>query len=104
MSESAAAFVITAEDIWCSGASSVPDLLRMVPGVDVAQVNATQWMISIRGFNNRYSDLLLVLVDGRSVYSPLFSGVYWDALEVDLTDIERIEVIRGPGGTLWGAN
>ncbi|MBX7131627.1 MAG: TonB-dependent receptor [Fimbriimonadaceae bacterium] len=100
----AAIFVVTAADIQESGATSVPDALRMVPGVQVAQMNASMWAISIRGFNSRYANKLLVLIDGRSVYTPLFSGVYWDALEVNMDDIDRIEVIRGPGGALWGAN
>lgn len=100
----AAIYVVTAADIQESGATSVPDALRMVPGVQVAQMNASMWAISIRGFNSRYANKLLVLIDGRSVYTPLFSGVYWDALEVNMDDIDRIEVIRGPGGALWGAN
>ena len=105
MSEVAAAiFVISAEDIRRSGATNIPDLLRMVPGVDVAQINASSWAISVRGFNHQFSDKLLVLIDGRAVYTPLFGGVYWDVQDVPLEDIERIEVIRGPGATIWGAN
>jgi iron complex outermembrane receptor protein len=100
----AAIFVITAEDIRRSGATNIPDLLRMVPGLDVAQINANSWAVSARGFNHQFSDKLLVLVDGRSVYTPLFAGVYWDTQDVPLEDIERIEVIRGPGATVWGAN
>jgi iron complex outermembrane receptor protein len=100
----AAVFVITQEDIHRSGARNIPDLLRMVPGVDVAQINANQWAISVRGFTDRFGDKVLVLIDGRSVYSPLSSGVNWDQQDVPLEDIERIEVIRGPGGTVWGAN
>jgi iron complex outermembrane receptor protein len=100
----AAIFVITAEDIRRSGAMSISDLLRMAPGVEVAQVDANAWAISIRGFNERNSDKVLVLIDGRTVYTPSFSGVYWDQQDVPLEDIERIEVIRGPGGTVWGAN
>lgn len=100
----AAVFVITQDDIRRSGAANIPDLLRMVPGVNVARVDANTWAISIRGFNSRYSDKVLVLIDGRSVYTPSFSGVYWDQQDVPLEDIERIEVIRGPGGTVWGAN
>lgn len=100
----AAAFVITQEDIRRSGATNIPDLLRMAPGVDVEQIDANTWAISIRGFNSRFSDKVLVLIDGRTVYSPVFSGVYWDQIGVPLEDIERIEVIRGPGGTVWGAN
>lgn len=100
----AAVFVISQDEIRRSGAASLPDVLRMVPGVDVAQIDANAWAITIRGFNSRYSSKLLVLVDGRSVYTPSFSGVYWDQLDLPLEDIERIEVIRGPGATVWGAN
>lgn len=100
----AAIFVITPEDIRRSGATNIPDLLRMVPGLDVAQINASNWAISARGFNLQFANKLLVLIDGRAVYTPLFGGVYWDAQDVPLEDIERIEVIRGPGGTVWGAN
>src|SRR5579864_7507632 len=100
----AAVFVITQEDIRRSGYTNIPDLLRMVPGVNVARMNANVWAISIRGFNDVYADKVLVLVDGRSVYDPIFSGVSWQDLDVPLEDIERIEVIRGPGGTVWGAN
>ena len=100
----AAIFVITSEDIHRSGATNIPDLLRMVPGVDVAQINANTWAISARGFNAEFSNELLVMVDGRNVYTETFGGVYWDVLNVPLEDIERIEVIRGPGGTSWGAN
>jgi iron complex outermembrane receptor protein len=100
----AAIFVITQEDIRRSGAIDIPDVLRMVPGLEVAQINASTWAISARGFNGEYSNKLLVLIDGRTVYTPLFSGVYWDAQDVPLDSIERIEVIRGPGATVWGAN
>ncbi len=100
----AAVFVITRNDIRRSGMRNIPDLLRMAPGVDVARIDANTWAISIRGFNYRYSNKVLVLIDGRSVYNPAFSGVYWDQQDVPLEDIERIEVIRGPGGTVWGAN
>ncbi|MFO0983581.1 MAG: TonB-dependent receptor plug domain-containing protein, partial [Planctomycetota bacterium] len=99
-----AVYVITQEDIRRSTARSVPDLLRSVPGLEVAQVNANQWAISARGFNLPFANKLLVLIDGRSVYTPLFSGVYWDVQDVLLEDVERIEVIRGPGATVWGAN
>ena len=105
MSQVASAmFVITPEDIRRSGATNIPDLLRMVPGLDVAQINSNTWAISARGFNHELGDKLLVLVDGRTVYSPTNAGVTWDAQDVPLEDIERIEVIRGPGGTVWGAN
>jgi iron complex outermembrane receptor protein len=100
----AAVYVITQEDIRRSGATNIPDVLRMAPGVDVAQIDAHVWAISIRGFGDRFSDKVLVLIDGRSVYTPTTSGVNWDQQNVPLEDIERIEVIRGPGGTVWGAN
>ena len=100
----AAVHVITQEDIRRSGMTSIPDLLRLVPGLDVAQIDGSKWAVSARGFNGRIANKLLVLVDGRSVYSPETSGVYWDVQDLLLEDIERIEVIRGPGGTLWGAN
>lgn len=100
----AAVFVITAEMIRRNGATSVPELLRMVPGLEVARINSSIWAITSRGFNGRFANKLLVLIDGRTVYTPLYSGVYWDVQDMLLEDIERIEVIRGPGGTLWGAN
>src|SRR6266478_3810998 len=105
MSQVAAAiFVITREDIHHSGATNIPDLLRMAPGMDVTQINANTWAISVRGFNSQFSDKLLVVMDGRAVYTPLFGEVSWDTQDVPLEGIERIEVIRGPGGTIWGAN
>lgn len=105
LSEAAAAIhVITREDIRRSGLTSLPDVLRLAPGLNVAQSGSTPWAISSRGFNDVYATKLLVLIDGRSVYSPGFSGVFWDVQDVSLEDVERIEVIRGPGGTLWGAN
>ncbi len=100
----AAVFVISQEDIRRSGATNIPDLLRMAPGVDVQQIDANAWAISVRGFNARYSNKVLVLIDGRTVYTPSFSGVYWEHLDIPLEDIDRIEVIRGPGSTVWGAN
>jgi len=100
----AAVFVIGHEDIRRSGAQNLPDVLRMAPGVEVAQIDANAWAITIRGFDSRFSNKVLVLVDGRSVYNTGFSGVYWDQLDMPLEDIERIEVIRGPGATVWGAN
>jgi iron complex outermembrane receptor protein len=100
----AAIYVITQEDIRRSGATNIPDLLRMVPGLDVAQASGTTWAISSRGFNGQDANKLLVMVDGRTVYSPLVSGVFWEDLDVVLEDIERIEVIRGPGAALWGTN
>ena len=97
-------YVITQEDIHQSGATNIPDLLRMAPGVTVAQIDVNSWAISVRGFNDRYTDKVLVLIDGRSVFSPDTSGVFWDQQDVPLEDIERIEIIRGPGGTVWGGN
>ena len=99
-----AIFVITQEDIRRSGATNIPDLLRMVPGMDVAQINGSTWAISARGFNQQFSNKLLVTIDGRSVYTSTFAGVFWDTMDYPLEDIERIEVIRGPGGPIWGAN
>ena len=100
----AAVFVITQEDIRRSGAASIPEALQMVPGLEVARIDENKWAIGSRGFNGRFDNKLLVLIDGRSVYTPLFSGVYWNIQDVMLEDIDRIEVIRGPGATLWGAN
>jgi iron complex outermembrane receptor protein len=100
----AAVFVLGAEEIRRSGALTLPDLLRLVPGIQVAQIDANAWGIAIRGFNGRYSNKVLVLVDGRAVYNTTFSGVYWDQIDLPVEDIERIEVIRGPGATVWGAN
>jgi iron complex outermembrane receptor protein len=96
--------VITGDEIERSGASSIPEALRLADNLEVAQVDASKWAISARGFNSSVSDKLLVLIDGRSVYSPLFSGVIWNMQDYLLEDIDRIEVISGPGGTLWGAN
>jgi iron complex outermembrane receptor protein len=100
----AAVFVVTSEMIRRSGATCIPECLRMVPGLQVAKVGSSQWAISSRGFNSGFSTELLVLIDGRTVYNPLFGGVFWDTEDVLLQDIERIEVIRGPGATIWGAN
>jgi iron complex outermembrane receptor protein len=101
---SAALFVVTQEDIRRSGATSVPEVLRLVPGMQVARIDSNKWAISSRGFSGRFADKLLVLMDGRSLYTPLFSGVFWDVQDTLMEDIDRIEVIRGPGATLWGAN
>ncbi len=100
----ASVFVITAEDIRRTGVRSLPEALRLAPNLQVAQVNANGFAISARGFNSNSANKLLVLIDGRSVYTPLFSGVFWDVQDLLLEDIERIEVISGPGGTLWGVN
>ncbi|NTV49638.1 MAG: TonB-dependent receptor [Geobacteraceae bacterium] len=101
---SSAVFVINQDDIRRSGATTIPDLLRMVPGVQVASVDGKSWAVSIRGFNGTFANKLLVMVDGRTVYTPLYGGVYWDVQDTPLDSIERIEVIRGSGGTMWGAN
>jgi iron complex outermembrane receptor protein len=100
----AAIYVITQEDIRRSGATSIPEVLRLVPGVEVARIDSSKWSIGVRGFGSRLSRSVLVLIDGRSVYTPLFAGVYWEVQDTLLEDINRIEVIRGPGGTIWGAN
>ncbi len=96
--------VLTRDDIRRSGASTLPELLRQVPGVQVSRIDASRYVITIRGFASRYAGKLLVLQDGRTLYSPLFNGTFWEAQDVVLDEIERIEVIRGPGGTMWGAN
>ncbi len=100
----AAVFVLSNEDIRRSGATTIPEALRLVPGMIVARIDSNKWAVTSRGFNDRLANKLLVLIDGRSVYTPLFSGVYWELQDVVLEDVERIEVIRGPGATLWGAN
>ena len=100
----AAVFVITQDDIRRSGARNVPEALRLAPGLEVARIDENKWAIASRGFNGRFTNKLLVLIDGRSVYTPLFSGVYWNVQDLLLEDVDRIEVIRGPGATLWGAN
>ncbi len=100
----AAVFVITADDIRRSGATSIPDVLRLAPGIQVGQISSNVWAVSARGLDGRITNKLLVLMDGRSVYTPAYSGVYWDIQDTVLADIERIEIIRGPGASLWGAN
>lgn len=105
LSEVASAIqVITNEDIRRSGATNIPEALRLAPNLQVSQLNSTAWVISARGFNTVFANKLLVLIDGRSVYTPLFGGVIWDLQSVLLEDVDRIEVISGPGGSLWGAN
>mgnify|MGYP003393491815 CR=1 FL=1 len=100
----AAVFVISNEDIRRSGATSIPDALRLAPGLDVARIDANKWAVSSRGFNGRFANKLQVLIDGRSAYTRSFAGIYWENQDVMMEDIDRIEVIRGPGATLWGAN
>lgn len=100
----AAVTVITREEIRRSGALSIPQLLRRVPGADVARITGNIWAVSVRRFNDRFANKLLVQMDGRTVYNPLFAGVYWDGVDYPLEDIERIEIVRGPGASVWGAN
>ncbi len=104
METAAAVYVITAEEIRRSGVTNVPEALRLAPGLDVARTGPSSWAISSRGFNGSTANKLLVLIDGRSVYSPLYGGVFWDVQNVPLDTIDRIEVIRGPGAAVWGAN
>lgn len=101
----AAVYVLTSEDIRRSGATSIPEVLRLVPGVQVSRIDNDHWAVGIRGFADQFSKSMLVMVDGRSLYAPLFAGVYWALQDgILLEDVERIEVIRGPGATIWGAN
>ncbi|MCK5356634.1 MAG: TonB-dependent receptor plug domain-containing protein, partial [Methyloprofundus sp.] len=100
----AAIFIITQDDIKRIGATSVPEALRLAPGLDVARIDANKWAVTARGSNGRFANKLLVLIDGRNAYTRAFAGVYWENQDVMLEDVERIEVIRGPGATLWGAN
>jgi iron complex outermembrane receptor protein len=97
-------FVISGTDIHRSGATTLPEALRLAPNLEVARVDARNYSVTARGFSNPFENKLLVLIDGRTVYSPLFSGVYWDVQDVVMEDVERIEVISGPGATMWGAN
>ena len=99
-----AIFVMTGEDIRRSGATSIPEALRLAPGVEVARIDANHWSVGIRGFGTRLNRSVLVLIDGRTVYTPLFDGTYWEVQDTLLEDIDRIEVVRGPGGTVWGPN
>ena len=100
----AAIYVLTQDDIRRCGATSIPEVLRLVPGVEVARVSSNTWAVGIRGFGSGFSKSVLVMIDGRSVYTPLFAGVEWNVQNLLLEDVERIEVIRGPGGTIWGSN
>jgi iron complex outermembrane receptor protein len=104
LSVPSAVFVLTSDDLRHLHVTSIPEALRFVPGVQVGRVDANKWAVSMRGFNSREANKLLVLLDGRSIYDPLFSGVLWESQDVMLEDVDRIEVIRGPGGTVWGAN
>ena len=100
----AAIYVVTQDDIQRSGATSIAEALRLAPGVEVGRLSSTTWAVGIRGLQNNFSKSVLVLIDGRNVYTPLFAGVYWDVQDMPLDNIERIEVIRGPAGTIWGTN
>src|SRR2546428_7346557 len=100
----AAVAVITREDIRRSGATTLAELLRRVPGMDVARIDGNKWAVSSRGFNDRFVGKQLIQIDSRSLYNPINAGVYWDGVDYPLEDIERIEVIRGPGASVWGAN
>jgi iron complex outermembrane receptor protein len=104
MNAASAIYVISQEDIRRSGVTTIPEALRMAPGMQVARISANIWAITSRGFNTRFASNLLILIDGRSVYQIVTSGVDWDRVDVVLEDVDRIEVIRGPGGTIWGAN
>lgn len=99
-----ATYILSSEDIRRSGVTTIPEALRMVPGVQVSRIDGNKWAISVRGFDNQFSNKLLVMIDGRTVYTPLFSGVVWDIHDYVMEDIDKIEVIRGPGGSIWGAN
>ena len=100
----AAVFVLTSEDIRRSGATSIPEALRRVPGLTVLRVDGRSWVVSARGGARLYADKMLVMIDGRSLYNPLFSGQIWDTVDVMLEDVERIEIVRGPGAVMWGPN
>ncbi len=100
----AAAFVISAEDLKRSGAANIAEALRMVPGLEVGAIDGNSYAISARGYNDRYATKMLMMIDGRAVYTPAYSGVYWEIQDLPMTEIERIEVVRGPGGALWGVN
>ncbi|KPA17797.1 TonB-dependent receptor plug [Candidatus Magnetomorum sp. HK-1] len=100
----AAVYKINSEDICRSGALTIPDVLRLSPGTHVAQFNTADWSVAIRGFTTELNNNLLVLMDGRTLYTPIFSGVFWNNVDTIIEDIDSIEVIRGPGGTIWGAN
>ncbi len=101
---SAAVYVLSSVEIRRSGATTIPAALRLVPGLSVAQIDSGKWAVSSRGFNDMFANKMLVLIDGRSTYSPLFAGTFWDAQDIMLEDVARIEVVRGPGATMWGVN
>src|SRR4051812_23811839 len=96
--------VLSGEDIRRSGATNIPEALRLIPNIQVAQFNSNAYIIGVRGFNTIFANKLLVMIDGRTIYTPLFGGVIWDLQHVLLEDVDRIEVVSGPGGSLWGAN
>lgn len=100
----AAIYVITGDDIHRSGATTIPEVLRLAPGVEVARIETGKYSIGVRGFGSRFSRSLLVLIDGRTVYTTVFAGTFWEVQDTLIDDIDRIEVIRGPGGTIWGPN
>src|ERR1022692_639795 len=100
----AAVFVLTAEDIRRSGATSIPEALQWVPGLTVSRLDGRSWSVSARGGSRLFANQILVMIDGRSLYMPLFSGVIWDTIDVPLENIEQIEVVRGPGAVMWGPN
>src|SRR5580704_9572905 len=100
----AAIFVLTAEDIRRSGATCIPEALQWVPGLTVLRLDGRSWVVSARGGAQTYADKILVMIDGRSLYTPLFAGVIWDSINVSMEDIEQIEVVRGPGAVMWGPN
>ncbi len=99
-----AVYVLSSEDIRRSGVTSIPEALRMVPGIQVSRIDGNKWAISSRGFDRQYSNKLLIMIDGRTVYTPIFSGAFWDNIDYVMSDIEKIEVVHGPGGSIWGAN
>ena len=100
----AAIYVITNQDIQNSGATTIPEALRLAPGVEVAQIDSHQWSVGMRGFGSNLTRDILVLIDGRTVYTTLLAGTYWEVQNVMLQDVDHIEIIRGPGGTIWGPN
>ena len=104
MDAPAAVGILTSEDLRRSGAVSLPEALRAIPGMFVARFSASSWVVTTRGFASATANKLLVMIDGRTVYSPLFSGVFWDQQDAMLDDVDRIEVVRGPGASLWGSN